>query len=339
MTMIKAWAVKSAGQALERFDYDPGALAADEVEVAVEYCGICHSDLSMIDNEWGITSYPIVPGHEVVGRIVALGANARGLSIGQRVGIGWTAESCMHCRPCLGGDQNLCAEAVGTIVGHHGGFADRVRAHWDWAIPLPEGVRPEVAGPLFCGGITVFNPLLAFGIKPTSRVGVVGIGGLGHMALRFAKAWGCEVVAFTSSPDKAAEARAFGAHRVVSSKNSDEINAIAGQLDLVIVTANAPLDWDAVIRSLGPKGRLHVVGAVLEPIPVQAFALIMGQKEISGSPTGSPTAIAEMLDFCARHGIEPMIEEFPMSRVNEAMDHLRAGKARYRIVLKNDFAG
>lgn len=338
MNLIKAWAAKAAGGALERFDYDAGPLGGEEVEVAVEYCGICHSDLSMIDNEWRMSAYPLVPGHEVVGRVVALGPQAKSLSVGQLVGIGWTAGSCMHCRPCLGGDQHLCAEAVPTIVGHHGGFADRVRAHWAWVVPLPDGVRPEIAGPLFCGGITVFNPLLEFDIRPTSRVGVVGIGGLGHMAIRFAKAWGCEVTAFTSSPDKAAEAQALGAHRVVSSKNRDEIAAVAGQFDLIIVTANAPLDWNAIIKALAPKGRLHVVGAVLEPIPVAAFALISGQKEISGSPTGSPTAIAQMLDFCARHGIEPMVEEFPMSRVNEAMDRLRAGQARYRLVLKNDFA-
>jgi uncharacterized zinc-type alcohol dehydrogenase-like protein len=195
-----------------------------------------------------------------------------------------------------------------------------------------------MAGPLLCGGITVFNPLLEYRVLPTSRVGVVGIGGLGHMALRFARAWGCEVTAFTSSPDKAAEALSLGAHRVVPSRDSDAIAAIAGQLDLIIVTANAPLDWDALIAALGPKGRLHLVGAVLEPIPVQAFPLILGQKEVSGSPTGSPTAIARMLDFCARHAIEPMVEMFPMSRVNEALDRLREGKVRYRAVLKNDFA-
>lgn len=337
MSTIRAWAVKTAGAPLERFDYEPGPLGPEEVEVAVEYCGICHSDLSMIDNEWGIAVYPLVPGHEIIGRVVATGARAKGLAVGQRVGIGWTADSCMHCRPCLGGDHNLCATALPTIVGHHGGFAERVRAHWAWTITLPPALRPEVAGPLFCGGVTVFTPLLAFDIKPTSRVGVIGIGGLGHLALGFARAWGCEVTAFTSSPDKVDEAKALGAHRVVSSRNSDEMAAIAGQLDLVIVTANAPLDWDAILATLGPKGRLHFVGAVLEPVPVPVFSLIMGQKEVSGSPTGSPTAIAAMLEFCARHGIEPLVEEFPMSRVNEAMDRLREGKPRYRIVLKNDF--
>lgn len=339
MTKIRAWAAKAAKQKLELHDYDPGPLGDEEVEVAVEYCGMCHSDLSMIDNDWGLAAYPLVPGHEVVGRVVALGAQVKGLRQGQQVGVGWTSSSCMHCSPCIGGDQHLCATAQPTIVGHHGGFADRVRAHWAWAIPLPAGVSPEKAGPLFCGGITVFHPILEYGIKPTSRVGVVGIGGLGHMALRFLKAWGCEVTAFTSSASKHDEARALGAHQVVSSRDSKAIAAIAGSLDLVIVTANVALDWDAIIGSLGPKGRLHLVGAVLEPIPVQAFALIMGQKSVSGSPTGSPGNIAKMLDFCARHGIEPQVEQFPMSRVNDALAHLKAGKARYRIVLKADFGG
>lgn len=339
MSKTKSWAATAAKAPLQPFEYDPGPLGADEVEIAVEYCGLCHSDLSMIDNEWGMSAYPLVPGHEVVGRVAALGSNARGLKQGQLVGLGWTADSCMHCPYCLGGDQHLCATAVATIVGHRGGFAERVRSHWAWAIPLPDGVKPEVAGPLLCGGITVFNPLLEFEIPPTSRVGVVGIGGLGHMALQFARAWGCEVTAFTSSPDKADEARRLGAHRVVSSRSPDEIEAIRSQLDLILVTANAALDWNAIIAALAPKGRLHLVGAVLEPIPIQAFSLISGQKEVSGSPTGSPTAIAKMLAFCARHGIEPVVEMYAMSEVNVALDRLREGKVRYRAVLKNDFAG
>lgn len=338
MSQIRSWAALAAGKPLERHDYDPGPLGPDEVEIAVDYCGICHSDLSMIDNEWGWSSYPLIPGHEVVGRVAAVGEHVPALREGQVVGLGWTAQSCMHCACCLGGDHNLCPEARPTIVGHHGGFADRVRAHWAWVLPLPPGLRPEVAGPLLCGGVTVFNPLLEYAILPTSRVGVVGIGGLGHMALRMARAWGCEVTAFTSDPSKADEARALGAHHVASSRDAAGMAELAGRFDLVIVTANAALDWTALVGTLAPKGRLHVVGAVPEPIAVEAFSLIPGQKSISGSPSGSPLAIARMLEFCARHGIEPMVETFPMSQVNEAMERLRAGRMRYRGVLKNDFA-
>jgi uncharacterized zinc-type alcohol dehydrogenase-like protein len=255
------------------------------------------------------------------------------LKIGQHAGIGWGAGSCMHCRECLSGDQNLCAENVPTIVGHHGGLADRLRAQWPWVIPIPEDLDAKEVGPLLCGGVTVFGPLQQFGIKPTDRVGIVGIGGLGHMALKFAAAWGCEVTAFTSSGGKADEARSFGAQHVVNSRDAGQIAAIAGTLNLVLVTVNVPLDWKALTTTLRPKGRLHFVGAVLEPVPVTVMDIIMSQRSISGSPNGSPVTMATMLEFAARHQILPQTEHFPIAQVNEALDHLRAGKARYRIVL------
>lgn len=337
MNQIRAWAAPAAGRALEVYPFEVGPLGPEEVEVAVEYCGICHSDLSMLDNEWGITTYPFVPGHEVVGRVVAVGEQAKGLKIGDRVGVGWNAASCMHCHFCLAGDPHLCPAVQPTIVGRHGGFAERLRVHWAWAVPLPDALEASAVGPLLCGGITVFAPLLNFDIKPTHRVGVVGIGGLGHLALKFLRAWGCEVTAFTSSEAKHEEAKALGAHRVISSRDPAAMKAHAGSLDLILDTVNVPLEWDALMAMLAPKGRLHVVGAVLEPIPVNAMDLLVGQKSVSGSPTGSRAAIDTMLAFAARHGITPQVEHFPMSRVNDAMEHLRAGKARYRIVLDADF--
>jgi uncharacterized zinc-type alcohol dehydrogenase-like protein len=242
----------------------------------------------------------------------------------------------MHCRSCLSGAQHLCAQVHPTIYGHFGGFASSVRCHWAWALPLPENLNLADSGPLLCGGITVFNPLAMYA-KPTSRVGFVGIGGLGHMGVKFAAAYGCDVTAFTSSASKADEARSFGAHHIVSSRDSAALAKIAGSLDLIISTVNVPLDWPAMIATLAPYGRLHVVGAVLEPIPVQAFSLIFGERCVSGSPTGSPTAMAKMLDFAARHKIAPQTEHFPMSKINDAFAHLEAGKARYRIVLDADF--
>ncbi|HEY5313405.1 MAG TPA: alcohol dehydrogenase catalytic domain-containing protein, partial [Pirellulales bacterium] len=186
MTEFHGWGTMAAGQPLAAYAFDPGPIKPEEVEIAVEYCGLCHSDLSVINNEWGLSRYPLVPGHEAVGRVVALGEQAKGLKLGQRVGIGWTAESCMFCRPCLSGDQHLCAQAVPTILGHNGGgFADRLRAHWAWTIPLPEGTDVAAAGPLLCGGVTVFAPLANYGIQGSDHVGVVGIGGLGHMGIKF----------------------------------------------------------------------------------------------------------------------------------------------------------
>lgn len=337
MSMIRAWAAHSVGAKLKPFEYDPGPLGVEDVEIAVDHCGICHSDLSLLDNEWGMTRYPFVPGHEAVGRVIAIGPQAKGVRLGQRVGLGWNAHSCMHCRQCLTGRHNLCENLQPTLIGRHGAFADRVRAHWVWTMPLPDGLDLREIGPLLCGGITVFAPLRELQIPPTARVGVVGIGGLGHMALKFCKAWGCDVTAFTSSESKAEEARAFGAHRVVSSRDSAAIGKLAGTLDLIIDTVNATLDWSALLDALAPNGRLHVVGAVPEPIQVPVFTLLMGQKTVSGSPTGSRGAIDAMLEFAARHQVLPQTEHFPMSQVNEAMDHLRAGKARYRIVLDTDF--
>jgi uncharacterized zinc-type alcohol dehydrogenase-like protein len=223
-----------------------------------------------------------------------------------------------------------------TIVGHRGGFASHIRAHWAWAIPLPEKLNVAEAGPLLCGGITVFAPLARFA-KPTDRVGIIGIGGLGHMAVKFAAAYGCDVTAFTSSASKFDEAKGFGANHVVSSKDSAAIRKLAGSFDLLLSTVNAKLDWDALIGTLAPNGRLHVVGAVLEPIPVAVFSLIMQQRSVSGSPTGSPAAIETMLDFASRHNIAVQTEHFPMSKINETFGRLESGRARYRIVLDVDF--
>lgn len=335
---IKAFAALQKGGPLQPYEFDPGPLGPEQVEIAVTHCGICHSDISMIDNEWGMSGFPLVPGHEIAGTVVSMGEQVKGLKIGQRVGVGWNSGSCMACHQCLSGDHNLCASAEGTIVKRHGGFADRVRAHWAWAVPLPDKLDSANAGPLFCGGATVFNPIVQFAVKPTDRVGVIGIGGLGHMALQFLNKWGCEVHAFTSSDTKRDEALKLGAHAVVNSRDSSTMKKIAGSLDFVISTVNVPLEWEAVIDTLAPRGRLHVVGAVLEPIPVAAFSLITAQRSISGSPVGSPATIATMLEFCARHEIAPVIETFPLSRVNDALQHLRDGKARYRIVLENDLA-
>lgn len=336
MSLIEAWVAPAAKGKMVRQQIDVGPLGAEDVEVQVEHCGICHSDLSMLNNDWGVAQYPAVFGHEAAGRVVEVGSAAKGVRVGQRVGVGWNAGSCMHCRPCKSGSQHLCGQVQPTIVGHRGGFATRVRTHWAWAIPLPDDLPSADAGPLLCGGITVFNPL-AMHAKPTDRVGIVGIGGLGHMGVKFAAAFGCEVTAFTSSEKKFEEARGFGAHRLCATRDSNEVRKLAGSLDMLIVTTNVPLDWEAMLGTLAPNGRMHVVGAVLEPIPFQAFPLIMNQGTISASPTGSPTAIEKMLEFAARHKVAPTTEHYPMREINEAFHRLEEGKARYRIVLDADF--
>lgn len=332
----RAWVAKSPDTAMVLETVDLGPLGAEDVEVAVEHCGLCHSDLSVLRNEWGISQYPAILGHEVIGRISAMGPNAKGLRVGQRVGVGWNSGSCMHCRQCMSGSQHLCAQVQPTIVGHRGGFASHIRANWAWVLPLPEGLNAAEAGPLLCGGVTVFAPLAAYA-QPTQRVGVIGIGGLGHMGVKFAAAYGCEVYAFTSSDRKFSEARALGAHYVASTNDAEAIGKLAGRLDLLVSTVNVKLDWPAMINMLAPNGRLHIVGLVLDPIPVPAVSIIMQQRSLSGSPTAAPVTIENMLDFAARHQVVPQNEHFPMSQINDAFARLAAGQAHYRIVLDADF--
>ena len=332
---VNAYAAQEANGNLEKFTYELGEIGSEEVDIKVSYCGICHSDLSMIKNEWGMTQYPIVPGHEIVGEVVAAGSAVKNVKVGDRVGLGWFSASCMSCDQCMDGSHHLCSKGEATIVGRHGGFADYVRGHWSWAIPLPEKIDMSKAGPLLCGGITVFNPIILADVKPTDTVGVIGIGGLGHMALKFLKHWGCEVIAFSSNPDKKQQILDMGATRVVNSRSPEELESIAGKLDFILNTTNVSLDWNSYLTTLAPKGTLHTVGAVLEPMAIPAFSLIGGEKSVAGSPLGSPALTRTMLEFCVRHDIYPTVEEFPMSEVNEALGHLEEGKARYRIVLKN----
>ena len=334
MTTVKAFAAEQAASPLKPFTYELAALGSEEVDIKIHYCGICHSDLSMLNNEWGMTKYPFVPGHEIVGEVIAVGEKVVKVQVGDKVGLGWNSASCMHCEQCMDGEHHLCYNLESTIVGRHGGFADKVRGHWSWTLPLPKDIDMAKAGPLLCGGITVFNPIILAGVKPTDKVGVIGIGGLGHMALKFLNKWGCEVVAFSSTPDKKEQILAMGANKVINSRDPEELESIRGSLNFILNTTNVTLDWDSYLSTLAPKGRFHNVGAVLEPMAIPAFSLIMGEKSVAGSPLGSPALTAKMLDFCVRHKIYPMVEEFPMNKVNEALEHLEKGKARYRIVLK-----
>lgn len=324
------------GAELKKGEIELGPLGPDQVEIAVESCGICHSDLSVLNDEWGMSQYPLVPGHEVIGKVTAVGPHAKSVKVGQRVGLGWFSGSCMTCRQCMSGNHNLCPSTEATMLGRPGGFASRVRSHWAWATPLPETLDAKSAGPLFCGGITVFNPIVQFDIKPTDRVGVVGIGGLGHLALQFLNKWGCDVTAFTSSSGKTEEAKRLGAHQTVGSRDDSALGKIKGSLDFILVTANAALNWPAYVEALAPKGRLHFVGVAPEPIALEVFPMIMAQRSLSGSPLGSPATTATMLEFCARHKIKPVTESFRMSDANRALSRLAEGKARYRIVLEND---
>ena len=335
MARIQGLAVHAAGAELLPYHYDPGTLGPQEVEIAISHCGICHSDIHLISNDWGISHYPFIPGHEIVGTIAAVGQGVRTLTVGKRVGLGWQSNSCGECEWCIRGMENLCPAAEGTCVHRNGGYAERVRANARFVFPIPDSLGSEHAAPLLCGGITVYNPLRSHGVNPSSRVGVIGIGGLGHMAIQFARVFGAEVTAFSTSASKEEEARALGAHHFVNSRESKALKEVAGTFDFIVSTINADQDWSIYIQALRPTGTLCFVGVPPSPVSVHAFPLISGLRSISGSPTGSPSMIREMLDVAARHGVKAQTESFPMAKANEAIEKVKKNKVRYRAVLAN----
>ncbi|MBX7246701.1 MAG: NAD(P)-dependent alcohol dehydrogenase [Candidatus Sumerlaeaceae bacterium] len=332
---ISCYAAPAKGAPLEPFEYESRELGPGDVEVRITHSGICHSDIHLIDNDWGISKYPLVPGHEIVGVVTRTGPEVRRLKVGDRAGIGWQSGSCRKCEMCATANENLCDHSTATCVNGFGGYATSIIMHSHFAIRIPDALASENAAPLLCGGITVYTPLRAFDVRPEMRVGVIGIGGLGHIGIQFLRAYGCEVTAFSTSPDKETEAKSLGAHHFVPTSQPGALASVAGQYHFILSTVSADLPWPSYIAALRPKGRLCIVGVPNSDLKIPAFPLIGGQKSISGSPIGSPLMIREMLDFAARNGIKAKTESMPMHRVNEALAHVRANKARYRMVLTN----
>lgn len=333
-TQVTSYAAMGKKELLKPYEYTLDALGPHEVEVQVTHCGICHSDLHLLDNDWGISRYPLVPGHEIIGRVSALGDEVKnGLKIGQRVGIGWQCNSCGCCSMCEGGDAELCPTQQATCVGHFGGFASTVHADARFVFPIPDAIPSEVAGPLLCGGATVFSPFCDFHVNATSSVAVVGIGGLGHIALQFARAFGCQVTACSSSSAKEGEARRLGAHAFLPSNDVQKLKVAKNSFDLILVTVTAPLDWSLYVDLLRPKGTLCFVGAVPQPISITASALIHGRKKLAGSNIASPSVMRKMLELAARASVFPLVEQFDLKEVNTAIDKLRRNELRYRAVL------
>ncbi|MGH7796550.1 MAG: NAD(P)-dependent alcohol dehydrogenase [Candidatus Binatia bacterium] len=332
---IHAHAAPAAGEALRPYDYVPAELGAHEVEIAVTHCGICHSDLHLIDNDWGVSAYPLVPGHEIVGTVVHAGSEAAGLDIGQRIGVGWLAGSCMVCEQCRGANENLCRQARPTCVGRHGGYATHVRVDARFAAPLPDALLSEYGAPLLCAGITVFAPLSRRGLKPGARVGVVGLGGLGHLAVQYASAMGSAVTVFSSTADKQDEARRFGADQFVNVSRRGALAGEANTCDLIVATVPADLPWADYVSALKPNGLLCIVGVSPGEVRMPALGLIEGQKTIGGSAIGSNAEIRAMFQFSVEHAIMPVIELYAMKDVNKALERLRQNQVRYRAVLVN----
>lgn len=276
-----------------------------------------------------------MPGHEIIGTVSEKGAMVRHLEVDQRVGIGWQCGACLECDLCVAGEDHLCPRNQATCVGHYGGFADRVISDSRYAFEIPEALASENAAPLLCGGVTVYSPMRHYGVRPHMKVGVIGIGGLGHLALQFARALGCEVTAFSSTPAKEKEAQSFGAQHFVVSTDPAALKAASASVDFLLSTVFVDLNWSEYLNVLRPNGKLCFVGVPATPLSLHVGQLLGGQKSISGSVTGSRWMIREMLNFAAHHGVKAVTETVPMAEVNRALDKVRANKARYRMVLGN----
>lgn len=300
-----------------------------DVDIEVQHCSVCHSDVHLLDGDWGDIARPLIPGHEVVGRVVSAGPDAT-LAVGALVGVGWQCGACGRCPACTSGREHLCTGGKKrTCVGRQGGFATRVRVDADFAFELPTALDPTTAAPLLCAGLTVFSPLERLGAKAGVRVGVVGVGGLGHMAVRFASALGAEVIAFDPDLSKRDLATSLGARELVDARGALPSNAV----DVLLVTTHVTLDWDAWMKVLDLEGTLCLVGVPSEPLRLGVDPLLDEQKKITGSVIGSRATMRKMLAFAAQHGIAPITERMPLEKANEAVASVREGRARMRIVL------
>lgn len=334
---VDAYAALAPGARLEPYRYRARTLRPLDVEIEITHCGVCHSDLHFIDNDFGLSAYPLVPGHEVVGEVVAIGTDVRHLRVGQRVGVGFLAGADFTCEQCAAGRDNFCENWEPTCLGREGGFARRIVADSRLAFPIPDAIASEHAAPLMCAGVTVFAPLLRYADGAT-RLGVIGIGGLGHLALQYGRALGCHVTAFTASADKEHEARELGAHDVVNTSESGALAGHAGTCDLLLCTVAADLPWNDYMGVLRRNGKLCLLGFPRHDVSFAAVPFVFFQRSVVSSGIGSRLEITRMLEFSALHQVRPQVELFPMAEANAALDRVRRNEVRYRAVLVNAHA-
>ena len=336
-SLVHGFAAASKGQVLEPFTYPPPPLGDHDVRLSVTHCGLCYTDVHGIDDYWSITPFPFVPGHEVVGHVTETGPAVTGFEEGDRVGVGWQGRSCGHCQGCLDGDEHLCAEVADNAAwSPYGGFSTSFKVDCRFAYHLPEAMPSEVAAVLLCAGLTVYSPLRTYGVGPSNRVGVIGVGGLGHLALQFAHSLGCEVTAISSSPAKEEEALALGADDFILAGDRDAIEARELTFDMLLYTSHADVDWTPLMQALRNHGRMVMLGFPPVDVSFDAMELVVHQNSITGSLLGSRATMREMLTFAQERGIRPRVELMPMARVNEAIERLQENRARYRIVLVNE---
>lgn len=340
---IKAYAAHSAGADLAPFTFVSRAMRPDDVVVEVLYCGVCHSDLHAARNDWGFSTYPLVPGHEIIGRVREVGAEAAKFRPGDLVGIGCIVDSCRHCSPCGSGYENYCSfyatptyGGVDRVDGSptYGGYSEQVIASEKYVLRIPDALDPQAAAPLLCAGITTYAPLREWKVGPGHKVGVIGLGGLGHMALKFAKAMGAEVTLFTRSPDKETEAKRLGADHTVLSTDADQMAAVRDQFNFIVDTVPYAHDLNPYMTALGFDGVLILLGLVgpIDP-PLNSLTMMPGRRKLAASNIGGIAETQEMLDFCAAHQICCDVEMIAMDEINAAYHRLEKGDVRYRFVI------
>lgn len=335
---VLGYAARAMGKRLEPFTYDLPKLGEHDVRVSVTHCGVCYSDIQAIDDYYGVTPYPFVPGHEIVGYVSVVGSAPSGLKVGDRVGIGWQGRSCGQCEWCMRGEEQLCLDIVkaGTWMPY-GGFSSSVVVDSRFVYPLPDSMPSEVAAVLLCGGISVYTPLRSYATQSSQKIGIIGVGGLGHLAIQFAHALGYDVTAISTSATKKEEALAFGADHFVVSNDKATLRQLEFGFDLLLCTAHGDIDWEALLTILKKRGKLVLIG--FPNVALNPTDLVVHELSITGSFVGNRVTMKEMLSFAQAHGIKPWIELMPMSQVNEAIERVKQNKARYRIVLVNDRVG
>lgn len=341
-TNVKAYGTDAAEAQLDQRGIQRRKPTAHDVEIDILYCGVCHSDLHTARNEWHGTTYPCVPGHEIVGKVVSIGAHVHKFKVGDLVGVGCMVDSCRECQYCQEGLEQYCEPGMtGTYdspdkhlgTQTYGGYSESVVVDENFVLRIPDNLDAASAAPLLCAGITTYSPLRHWNVSPGKKVGIVGIGGLGHMGIKIAKAMGAEVVAFTTSESKFAEAKRLGADEVVLSKDKEQMAAYRGKLHFILDAVSAEHDINAYLQLLRVDGSLALVGAPELPLPVAAFSVIAGRKSFSGSMIGGIAETQEMLDFCGEHNIVSDIEMIDIQHINEAYERLLKGDVRYRFVI------
>lgn len=340
-TTAQAYAAQSATTPLAPHAITRRPLGDTDVRIEILYCGVCHSDIHQARNEWGGTVYPCVPGHEIIGRVTAVGAAVKKFQVHDTVGVGCMVNSCRTCANCRAGEEQFC-ETGATFTYNspeketggvtYGGYSDSIVVDADFVLRVPAGLDLAATAPLLCAGITTYSPLRHWQVGPGQKVGVVGLGGLGHMAVKFARAFGAHVVLFTTSPGKSADAQRLGAHEVVVSKDKDAMQRQAGSFDFILDTVSAPHDLNAYLALLKRDATMTLVG-VPEPTPVAAFSLIAARRNLAGSLIGGIRETQEMLDFCGQHGITSDIELIPIQKINDAYERMLRSDVKYRFVI------